>query len=569
MRIRSKLLVNTGLSAALVVLIGIVLLITTRYVGEISDRGRTANNIVKGVFELTIITDEYLLNRQPRAIQQWNLKYDSLAKIFGTLRYDNPEAQAILTRISQEHKGLKNTFDSLTQNHANIDNLTKRHALLISIKPVTRKSTKNKALVKQINQINKELFIYKKLDERVISQLLSKTQAMVSGGLQLSTSSKAEVKETETVAALTIMGIVLSLGLINIIASLLINRSVVNPIKHVTNATRIISEGNLQHRIGHHRDDEIGELSKTFDDMMNNLSTTTASRDELNDMNEKLKDSTSQLIQSEKMASIGQMVAGVAHEINTPLAYVRSSVELVKEELPEITQLIEAYDKLRALLVGSGSEEEISAQFNVITGLAGAFQENQSLEEANTLLTRGLHGLDQISELVMNMKNFSRMDREKVTEYNLNEGVDSVLLLATPVLKRHVTVEKSYGNIPPVTCSPSQVNQVLMNVITNAAQAMDGKPGTIWITTASDGEQAQIKIKDTGIGIAKDKIEHIFDPFFTTKLVGEGTGLGLSIAHKIMEEHGGSIIMDSEIGKGSVATISLPVKGVVEQRKRA
>lgn len=301
MKIRSKLLINTGLSVGLVTLIGVVLLFTARYVGEISERGRIANDIVKGVFELTLISDEYLLNKQPRAIRQWNLRYVSLGELLSSLSYKEPAAQAVLGRIIQEHKGIKNTFESLIKNHTNLEQLRKSRTILLERKNAVRNLRVKRQLLKQLE---KKSGIYKKLDERVVSQLLSKSQAMVSGGLQLSESSKAEIKSTETIAAITVMGFVLGLGFINMIASLLITRSVVDPIKHVTDAAKKISAGDMEQRIGHHSNDEIGILSRTFDEMMDNLSTTTASRDELNLMNKKLKDSTSQLIQFEKMASI-------------------------------------------------------------------------------------------------------------------------------------------------------------------------------------------------------------------------------------------------------------------------
>ena len=415
----------------------------------------------------------------------------------------------------------------------------------------------------------RELTILQELERRLVGQLLSKSQAMVSGGLQLTKISQAEVRTVERQTALVIMGFVLTLGLVMAGTSLLINRSVVKPIAKVREGTEIIAKGDLDHRLGIKSDDEIGDLSRMFDQMMDNLKTTTASRDELNKAHEELKNSTSQLIQAEKMASIGQMVAGVAHEINTPLAYVRSSVEFVRDEMPDLEKLIAAYDKLTNLLTSSGDEQALSKQFEIVTEIATAFHENHSPEESKTLLTRGIHGLDQIRELVMNLKNFSRLDRAKVADYDLNEGLDSVLLLTKPVLKNRIKVVRQYGQISPVACSPAQINQVFLNVISNAAHAIEGDEGTILIQTRSKGEQVQVLIRDSGKGVPAESLSKIFDPFFTTKKVGEGTGLGLSIARKIMEEHGGTIKMNSVIGKGSVVTILLPTHGELDQRMRA
>jgi len=304
--------------------------------------------------------------------------------------------------------------------------------------------------------------------------------------------------------------------------------------------------------------------------MLDNLRATTASRDELTRAHQELKNSTAALVQSEKMASIGQMVAGVAHEINTPLAYVRSSVEIVKDQMPEIERLVGAYGKLTELLASGADDAQLQQQFQEVHGLASAFHANYALADSTDLLIRSLHGLDQIRELVLNLKNFSRLDRERVTEFDLNQGLDSVLLLARPVLKTRVKIVKEYGDIPFIACSPSQINQVFLNLITNAAQAIEADVGgTIAIQTRHVGDRVEVGIRDNGKGIAPDVLPRIFEPFFTTKKVGEGTGLGLSISKKIVEEHGGSIRVESALGKGTAFIVSLPAGQAMHQRKRA
>jgi len=181
------------------------------------------------------------------------------------------------------------------------------------------------------------------------------------------------------------------------------------------------------------------------------------------------------------------------------------------------------------------------------------------MEELQALLTDGLHGIAQISELVLNLKNFSRLDRSKVSSFNLNEGIESTLLLARHELKSH-TVKKSFDDIPPVTCSPSQINQVFLNLISNAAQAIESGRGVITITTRrQDAEHVAVEIQDNGKGIPAEVLPRIFDPFFTTKDVGKGTGLGLSIAYKIVEQHGGRISVDSAVGVGTKFTVVLPL----------
>ena len=562
MNIKAKLRINSLAPVVLVVIIAAILVITWRYVSDISERGKIANNIVKDVFELTLITDEYLLNSSARTIRQWQLKYDSLGESMSAIMLTSRDDQIIFERVKQEYRGIKTTFNELISNHE------KQDALQQLIKGNPGKETADNSQNSQ-QGMQKDLAILKQFENRLSGQILPKSQAMVSGALQLANSGQLQVAAMQTWAAVIIMSCVLLLGLLISLISQLINRSIVRPLATITNATKVIADGDLSHRIAMRRRDEIGYLSKTFDQMMDTLESTTASRDELNKANEDLRNSTAQLIQAEKMASIGQMVAGVAHEINTPLAYVRSSVEIAKDQIPEITTLVAEYGKLRDLLVSSQDDNAIAKQFEVVTQLENDFKKNEVMEESSTLMSRSLHGLDQIRELVMNMKNFSRMDRDRVTEYSINEGIDSVIMLATPVLKNHVQIEKHYTDIPHISCSPSQINQVLLNVITNAAQAIEGNDGCIWIETALDNDQVKVTVRDNGKGIEPAVITKIFDPFFTTKEVGDGTGLGLSIAHTIMEEHGGEIRMDSTVGKGSTVTISLPAQSHVDSRMSA
>jgi signal transduction histidine kinase len=186
-------------------------------------------------------------------------------------------------------------------------------------------------------------------------------------------------------------------------------------------------------------------------------------------------------------------------------------------------------------------------------------REAATVKELGNMLGDGLHGIEQINEIVTNLKNFSRLDRSKVSRFNLNEGLDSALIIARNAVKTK-TIVKNYGDIPPVECSPSQINQVFLNLITNAAQAIPDKTGTITLNTRQEGDQVKVEVADNGHGIARDVLPKIFDPFFTTKEIGQGTGLGLAIAYKIVTEHGGSISVQSEVEKGTVFTVTLPVK---------
>jgi signal transduction histidine kinase len=285
---------------------------------------------------------------------------------------------------------------------------------------------------------------------------------------------------------------------------------------------------------------------------------------ELSEALRHLKESEAQLIQSEKMSSLGQMVAGVAHEINTPLAYVKNSLGTVSERLPQIMAAIEECEKLLALLgAGNADADALNRQFAQTSALLGQIKQQHLLTELGGLVKDGLYGTGEMAEIVGNLKDFSRLDRSKVTSFNLNDGLASSLGLARHMLKS-VKVTREFGEIPAITCAPSQINQVFLNLITNAAQALAPANGEITLTTRAQAEGVVVEVADNGKGIAPDVLPKIFDPFFTTKEAGKGTGLGLSISHKIVEQHGGRIKVDSQAGKGTRFTVWLPLKPPAE-----
>jgi len=280
---------------------------------------------------------------------------------------------------------------------------------------------------------------------------------------------------------------------------------------------------------------------------------------ELSEAMKHLRESEAQLIQSEKMSSLGQMVAGVAHEINTPLAYVKNSLGAVAEQLPGISSTLDHCEKLVTLLKAGDNPDELSREYAQSSSQIAQLRKQHVLEELSGLVKDGLYGTGQVAEIVGNLKNFSRIDRSKVTTFNLNEGLESTLLLAKHLLKT-VTVDKRFGEIPAITCSPSQVNQVFLNLVTNAAQAMPDGRGKITMTTRVEGEGVAVDVADNGSGIPPEVLKKIFDPFFTTKEIGKGTGLGLSISYKIVQQHGGHISVDSKVGAGTKFTVWFPLK---------
>jgi|GEM_PF-667605 len=285
----------------------------------------------------------------------------------------------------------------------------------------------------------------------------------------------------------------------------------------------------------------------------------------LRKQDEIIRESQSQLIQSEKMASLGQMVAGLAHEMNTPLGFVRNNVEIVEENEKEFSETHKSIKAILAhLLKGNyeNLEKEVPRAVQKIKQIdgVGLFEENAMM------LDSSLKGLDRIQELIVNLKNFSRLDESAEQMANINDCLDSTLVIAHHILKRHVTVHKQYSQIPEIVCSPAQLNQVFLNIISNAAHATEEKgQGNLTLKTWTEKEYVVIKISDDGKGIPESIIKKIFDPFFTTKPVGQGTGLGLSISRKIIEEgHNGKIEVKSEVGKGTDFIIYIPLK-IVEK----
>ena len=281
---------------------------------------------------------------------------------------------------------------------------------------------------------------------------------------------------------------------------------------------------------------------------------------ELSDALRQLKESEVMLIQSEKMASLGQMVAGIAHEVNTPLAYVKSSLEAVRKSVPEFGRLAAETERLLALLSAENADAgALAAQFAQVRALLEELRSRALLDQLEQLAKDGVFGIGQISEIVGNLKDFSRLDRSKVADYDLHEGIESAIRIAQQQLQ-HRIVRKEFGAITRVTSSPSQINQVILNLLANAAQATREGDGTITVRTSMrDAGHVAVEVADNGHGIPAEVLPRIFDPFFTTKAVGKGTGLGLSICYKIVENHGGKLEVQSKPGAGTRFTVVLPV----------
>jgi signal transduction histidine kinase len=251
-----------------------------------------------------------------------------------------------------------------------------------------------------------------------------------------------------------------------------------------------------------------------------------------------LRDAQIQLVQSEKMASLGSLVAGVTHELNTPVAAISSMHNT----------LIRAVDRLKETLSGLSSRKDAGDQ-----RVRSAFE---AISSANDVIATGTA---RVTSIVRNLREFARLDQAEFQVAHVHDGIDSTLALLKREIGDGVAVERDYGDIPPIYCSPGQLNQVFLTVLKNAAQAIDGA-GQIRIKTFQENEKVHILISDTGVGIPPEQIERIFDPDFK---VGESRvkmKFGLSTAYRIVQDHGGTVEIDSAVGRGTVVTISLPLR---------
>jgi len=266
----------------------------------------------------------------------------------------------------------------------------------------------------------------------------------------------------------------------------------------------------------------------------------------------KLEQTQSQLLQSEKMAAIGQLAAGVAHEINNPVGFVNSNVGTLGEYLTGLLQLVDAY---RFAVKSSPPDDFALGKAN---RLADEFELDYVRGDAVALLAESKDGLERIKRIVNDLKDFAHIDAVVWESFDLHACLDRTLNVVWNELKYKVTLAKEYGELPAITGLPHQLSQVFMNLLINAAQAIPER-GTITLRTGREADSVWVEVEDTGVGIAPENLSHIFEPFFTTKPVGLGTGLGMAVAYGIVKKHEGRIEVRSIVGQGSTFRVSLPI----------
>ena len=354
------------------------------------------------------------------------------------------------------------------------------------------------------------------------------------------------------------------------------------PVNRMIEDIEVVSTGDLDHQIRHHSDDELGELAGAFNEMTLQLKRTRdqlrqysrtlelrvaertaelAQRNqELADLYEEaeqsylqLKATQAQLVQHERMATLGQLVAGIAHEINNPVNFLINSVRPLRQVTAKIENVLRLYESAEVL-----EADEMVTRIGKIRLYKKQMAFDAVLDDVNSALELIANGAERTSQIVENLRIFSRSEPTVYKPVDLRRGLDITLSLLAHQLRNRITIHKDYRKVTAVECNPSQINQVFMNLLGNAAQAIEGE-GDIWLQVKAAGKYVRVRIRDNGRGIAEEHLYRIFEPFFTTKSEAHGTGLGLSITHNIIQDHGGTIEVRSEPDKGTEFTVSLPL----------
>ncbi|MEM1169213.1 MAG: ATP-binding protein [Cyanobacteria bacterium P01_H01_bin.35] len=402
----------------------------------------------------------------------------------------------------------------------------------------------------------------------------------------------AEIEQTEAFAparhlATSILLIGLTLALVMAVAMLLLGRQIVRPILAIAHTAKLVSQGDLTQKVPVLTKNEIGLLAQTFNEMIKKLQNSyqdlsnyshllevkvdertqelIEKNSSLEETLKKLKETQAQLIQNEKMVGLGQLVAGVAHEINNPVNFIYGNIEPARSYAEDLLDLLNLYQQYYSDPVDEIRDTQSIIELDFIR------------QDFPILMNSMEEGAKRIQEIVLSLRNFSRHDEAKQKQVNIHEGIDSTLLILQHRLKPQseypeIQIIKEYDNLPLVECLASQVNQVFMNILANGIDALEmsweklkskfsyTKPMIKIKTEARNKDYISIHIIDNALGIPEEIKKRIFDPFYTTKPVGKGTGLGLSLSYQIIvEKHGGNFYCNSVVGQGTEFVIELPV----------
>jgi signal transduction histidine kinase len=368
-----------------------------------------------------------------------------------------------------------------------------------------------------------------------------------------------------------LFGVSILLATLVVVFTYLIARGITVPLKTLIRSASTIAQGNFKERVPIRSADEVGILASTFNEMAGALSLHETQLQELNrDLENMVRDRTlelenshealkrayldlqsaqEQLVQTEKMASLGQLVAGIAHEIKNPLNFIYGNTGFLADYTQKLQNLVESFDMLPSLSRQDRDE---------ITRLKDGMHYSFIKDDLKILIDNFTEGARRINTIVSDLRTFSRMDTDKISDFDIHASLELSLNLMRNQYKKRIEIHKEYGDIPKIQGYSGKLNQVFLNLLSNAFHAIQGN-GDVWIRTRTKDSYVEVEVEDNGVGIPRENLKRIFEPFFTTKPVGQGTGLGLSISYGIIEQHQGKIHVTSVPSKGSTFVVRLPI----------
>ncbi len=357
-----------------------------------------------------------------------------------------------------------------------------------------------------------------------------------------------------------VVKLLLAFFLLGALVSYLMANVVSGPLKKVSDAAREITDGNFDIKIEPSKFEEIDNLVYSYNNMTTQLNELYSSLElkvqertiALEAANYKLKETQAMMVHSEKMRSLGELVAGIAHEINNPVNFIHGNIMILQNYADDLLGLIDLYSEIDGSLPADFKEKVEKLKQDIdLDFLKGDIKD---------LIKSCIEGTQRTKNIVLDLKNFSRMEEMVLTQFDIPKEIDTTLNILNNKYKNRITVIKNYApDVPKIEAYGGQLNQVFMNILDNAQDAIEGS-GTLTINIRKTiNNRVKIEFIDSGKGIEKENIAKVFDPFFTTKPVGKGTGLGMSISYRVIHDHNGTIEVDSEVGKGTKFTIVLPV----------
>lgn len=347
--------------------------------------------------------------------------------------------------------------------------------------------------------------------------------------------------------------------IIGIFASMCFASIISKPLKEVSSAAKKITDGEFDVKIQKSNFAEIDDLIYSCNEMAFQLKELYSSLElkvqertiALETANHKLQETQAMMVHSEKMRSLGELVAGIAHEINNPVNFIHGNIMILQNYSKDLFNLIDLYEQNNQAIPNEIKEK--------IENLKKEIDLDFLRDDINDLIKSCIEGTERTKNIVLDLKNFSRMEEMVLTQFDIPKEIDTTLNILNNKYKNRIKVIKNYAeDMPKIEAYGGQLNQVFMNILDNAQDAM-GESGTLTINTFKEDENIKIEFIDTGSGIPQENLNKIFDPFFTTKAVGKGTGLGMSISYRVINDHNGKIEVESEVGKGTKFTITLPI----------